>query len=340
MHVRFSEEPIRSTYLVNNPHFVSCSTDAYLTKFDMLKGLRKGGTFLLNTHTPVEEIEPLLPNKVKRQLAEKEAKFYIVNAVDLAYEIGLGRRINTIMQSAFFKLNEQLMPFDKANKLMKAALETYGRRGMEIVELNYKAIDAGGDHLVQVEVKPEWKALKDEVVTKDERPAFLKLSGHRKSLKEIHFQYQHLWISRYYMEQGSTAYEKRGIANPVPNGKIQHVNVTHAYLYVHTQVIRSFIVDEEEQKHLPEGAKAIPAQGRDMGEKKFSIQISTLDCTGCGVCVEVCPTKPKKSLEMKAIGEQLAAGTQQVADHFFNNVTYKDLGTDNFKNTNFRQPLF
>jgi len=344
MHVRFSEEPIRSTYLVNNPHFVSCSTDAYLTKFDMLKGLRKGGTFLLNTHTPVEEIESLLPNKVKRQLAEKEAKFYIVNAVDLAYEIGLGRRINTIMQSAFFKLNEQLMPFDKANKLMKeAALETYGRRGMEIVELNYKAIDAGGDHLVQVEVKPEWKALKDEVVTKDERPAFVK------NLADIvnAIEGDSLPVSAFmnyqdaHMEQGSTAYEKRGIANFVPEWQDSTCIQCNACVFACPHaVIRSFIVDEEEQKHLPEGAKAIPAQGRDMGEKKFSIQISTLDCTGCGVCVEVCPTKPKKSLEMKAIGEQLAAGTQQVADHFFNNVTYKDLGTDNFKNTNFRQPLF
>ena len=344
MHVRFSEEPIRSTYLVNNPHFVSCSTDAYLTKFDMLKGLRKGGTFLLNTHTPVEDIETLLPNKVKRQLAEKEAKFYIVNAVDLAYEIGLGRRINTIMQSAFFKLNEQLMPFDKANKLMKeAALETYGRRGMEIVELNYKAIDAGGDHLVKVEVKPEWKALKDEVVVKDERPAFVK------NLADIvnAIEGDSLPVSAFmnyqdaHMEQGSTAYEKRGIANFVPEWQDSTCIQCNACVFACPHaVIRSFIVDEEEQKHLPEGAKTIPAQGRDMGEKRFSIQISTLDCTGCGVCVEVCPTKPKKSLEMKAIGEQLAAGTQQVADHFFNEVTYKDFGTDNFKNTNFRKPLF
>ncbi|HPG43293.1 MAG TPA: pyruvate:ferredoxin (flavodoxin) oxidoreductase, partial [Acholeplasmataceae bacterium] len=151
MHLRFSKKPIRSTYLVNYPHFVSCSTDTYLRKYDMLKGLREGGTFLLNTTTPIEDIETLLPNRVKRQLAMKKAKFYIINAVDLAYEIGLGRRINTIMQSAFFKLNEHLLSYEDANKYMKQYAEkSYGRKGEAIVELNHNAIDAGYKHLVAV----------------------------------------------------------------------------------------------------------------------------------------------------------------------------------------------
>ena len=345
MHVRFSPEPIKSTYLVNEPHFISCSTDTYLFKYDMLKGLRKGGTFLLNTAHTGAELEAFLPNKVKRQLAEKEAKFYVVDANKVAYEIGLDRRINTIMQSAFFKLNEQLMPFEKANKLMKeAALETYGRRGMEVVELNYKAIDAGGDLLTKVEVKPEWKALKDDAPKKDDnRPAFVK------NLADIvnAIEGDSLPVSAFmdyqdaHMEAGSTAYEKRGIANFVPQWKPETCIQCNACVFACPHaVIRSFIVDENEQKDLPECSLTKPAQGRDMQGKLFSIQISTLDCTGCGVCVEVCPTKPNKSLEMVPIGDELAAGKQQQADHFFNNVTYKDLGSDNMKNAMFRQPLF
>ena len=345
MHVRFSPEPIRSTYLVNEPNFISCSTDTYLFKYDMLKGLRKGGTFLLNTAHTGLELEAFLPNKVKRQLAEKEAKMFVVDANKVALEIGLGRRTNTIMQSAFFKLNEQLMPFEKANQLMKdAALETYGRRGMEVVELNYKAIDAGGNLLHKVEVKPEWKALKDDVKAEDDkRPAFVK------NLADIvnAIEGDSLPVSAFmdyedaHMEAGSTAYEKRGIANFVPEWKPETCIQCNACVFACPHaVIRSFIVDEDEQKGLPEGTLAKPAQGRDMQGKLFSIQVSPLDCTGCGVCVDVCPTKPNKSLEMKPIGEELAAGKQQQADHFFNHVTYKDLGTDNMKNAMFRQPLF
>ena len=343
MHVRFSEEPIKSTYLVNNPHFVSCSTDSYLTRYDMLKGLRKGGTFLLNTTTPADEIETLLPNRVKRQLAEKEAKMYIINAVDIAHEIGLGRRTNTIMQSAFFKLNQQLMPFEKANKLMKeAALASYGRKGDEIVKLNYQAIDAGGDNLEEVEIKPEWKALKDEPKEEDNRPAFVK------NLASIvnAIEGDSVPVSSFmdyddgHMAVGSTEYEKRGIANFVPEWNPEKcIQCNQCVFACPHAVIRSFLVDEEEQKDLPEKALHKKATGRDMGKYEFSIQISALDCTGCGVCVEVCPTKPK-SLEMVPIGDELAKGSQEIAEHFFDNVSYKDLGTDNFKNTNFRKPLF
>ena len=344
MHLRFSDKPIRSTYLVNYPNFVSCSTDTYLTKYDMLKGLKQGGTFLLNTQTPADDIETLLPNKVKRQLAIKKANFYIINAVDLAYEIGLGRRINTIMQSAFFKLNEHLMDAKKANELMKSyAKKTYGRKGDAIVKLNEEAIDAGYKNIVKVDVKPEWATLTDEVETSnDNRPDFVKkiadivnaIEGD--SLPVSAF----LGYEDAHMENGASAYEKRGIANYVPEWRSENcIQCNQCVFACPHGVIRSFLADEQESANAPEGAKFIDAKGKDMAGYKFSIQVSTLDCTECGVCVEVCPTK-EKSLAMVPIGDELAKGSQETADYFFNEVTYKDLGDNNPKNLSFRQPLF
>jgi pyruvate-ferredoxin/flavodoxin oxidoreductase len=344
MHLRFSDKPIRSTYLVNYPNFVSCSTDTYLTKYDMLKGLKQGGTFLLNTQTPKEDIENLLPNKVKRQLAIKKAKFYIINAVDLAYEIGLGRRINTIMQSAFFKLNEHLMDAKEANELMKSyAKKTYGRKGDAIVKMNADAIDAGYKNLVEVDVKSEWATLEDQPETSnDNRPDFVKkiadivnaIEGD--SLPVSAF----LGYEDAHMENGSTAYEKRGIANYVPEWRSENcIQCNQCVFACPHGVIRSFLADDQEAANAPEGAKFIDAKGKDMQGYKFSIQVSTLDCTECGVCVEVCPTK-EKSLAMVPIGNELANGSQEIADYFFNEVTYKDLGDNNPKNLSFRQPLF
>ncbi len=343
MHLRFSPKPIKSTYLVNYPHFVSCSTDTYLRKYDMLKGLREGGTFLLNTQTPAENIEELLPNKVKRQLAMKKAKFYIINAVDLAYQIGLGRRINTIMQSAFFKLNEHLLPYEEANTYMKKYAEkTYGRKGEAIVELNNNAIDAGYKHLVEVKVNPEWALLEDEAKVETDRPDFV-----RKIADIVNaIEGDSLPVSAFlgyedaHMENGSAAYEKRGIANYVPEWRSENcIQCNQCVFACPHGVIRGFLADENEASGAPEGAKMLQAKGKGMEGYKFTIQVSTLDCTECGVCVQVCPT-PNKSLVMVPIGDELAKGSQETANYFFNEVTYKDLGTDNAKNLSFQQPLF
>ncbi len=344
MHVRFSKNPIKSTYLVNYPHFVSCSVDSYLTKYDMLKGLRQGGTFLLNTQTSKEDIENLLPNKVKRQLAQKKAKFYIINAVDLAYEIGLGRRINTIMQSAFFKLNDHLLNADDANKYMKQYSEkTYGRKGEAIVQLNAQAIDAGYINLVQIDVNPDWAVLIDAVdADKSNRPDYV-----RKIADIVNaIEGDSLPVSAFlgyedaHMENGSTAYEKRGVANYVPEWRSENcIQCNQCVFACPHAVIRSFLVDENEVEHAPDSAKLLDAKGKNMDGMKFTIQVSALDCTECGVCVQVCPT-PNKSLAMVPIGDELAKNSQQTADYFFNEVTYKDLGFDSPKNLAFHQPLF
>ncbi len=344
MHLRFSKNPIKSTYLVNYPQFVSCSTDTYLTKYDMLKGLKEGGTFLLNTTTPLEDIETLLPNRVKRQLAQKKAKFYIINAVELAYEIGLGRRINTIMQSAFFKLNDHLLPADEANKYMKAYAEkSYGRKGDAIVELNYAAIDAGYKNIIEVPVKSEWAVLEDDPKKDDsKRPDFVKkiadivnaIEGD--SLPVSAF----LGYEDAHMENGATAYEKRGIANYVPEWRSENcIQCNQCVFACPHGVIRAFLPNESEAANAPESAKMLQAKGKGMEGYQFTIQVSTLDCTECGVCVQVCPTK-EKSLAMVPIGDELAKGAQETADYFFNEVTYKDMGVDNPKNLSFNKPLF
>ncbi len=344
MHVRFSPHVIKSTYLVNNPHFISCSNDSYLRKFDMLKGIRKGGRFLLNTQTPLEELEAFLPNKIKRQLAEKQVKFYIINAADLAYGIGLGRRTNTIMQSAFFKLNEQLMPFEQAKELMKEyAKASYGRRGEAIVKMNYDAIDVGGDHIVEVKVKKEWLNLKDEIEeTKQTRPDFVKkIADVVNSL-----QGDTLPVSAFldyedgHIPQGTAAYEKRGVANYVPEWMSENcIQCNQCVFACPHAVIRAFLADEKEAKNAPENAQMVQARGRDLAEYKYTIQVSALDCTECGVCVEACPA-PNKALKMVPVQDELDKGSQEAADYFFNKVTYKDMGTNNVKNVNFNKPLF
>jgi pyruvate-ferredoxin/flavodoxin oxidoreductase len=344
MHVRFSKRPIRSTYLVNYPQFVSCSVDTYLNKYDMLKGLKDGGTFLLNTTTSQDQIDTLLPNKVKRQLAQKKAKFYIINAVELAYEIGLGRRINTIMQSAFFKLNDGLMNAEDANKYMKEYAEkTYGRKGGAIIEQNFAAIDAGYLNLIEIKVNPDWALLVDaEQADTSDRPDFV-----RKIADIVNaIEGDSLPVSAFlgyedaHMENGTTAYEKRGIANFVPEWRSENcIQCNQCVFACPHAVIRAFLADSTEAANAPDGAKMLQAKGKGMEGYKFTIQVSTLDCTECGVCVQVCPT-PNKSLAMVPIGDELARGSQQTANYFFNEVTYKDLGTDTPKNLSFQQPLF
>lgn len=344
MHLRFGSVPIRSTYLVSQPHFVSCSKDSYLTKYDMVDGLRQGGTFLLNTVE--EDVEALLPNKVKRLLAEKEAKLYVINAVKLAEEAGLGVMINTIMQSAFFSLNEQILPYDKAVKLMKKyADKAYGRKGKEIVEKNWAAIDAGKAGLVEVTVNPEWAKLEDaKVVIDTTRPEFVsRIADPVNAIKGYD-----LPVSAFIgyedgtMDNGGTAYEKRGIANYVPEWIEDNcIQCNQCAFACPHAVIRPFLLTDEEMAAAPEGMPTKKAVGKALAGLQYKIQISTLDCTGCGVCVEVCPAKTK-ALAMSPIHTEIDKGEIKNSEYLFNEVTYKDnlVGKNNAKNSQFAKPLF
>ena len=346
LHLRFSKKPIRSTYLVSQPHFVSCSTDAYLNKFEMIKGLRDGGTFLLNTVTPKEEIESLLPNSYKILLAKKKARFFIINAVDLAHKIGLGRRTNTIMQSAFFKLNEHIMPYAQAQDLMKEfAKKTYSKKGEALVKMNYDAIDAGAEYLVEVEVKESWANLPLENKTVDEtRPSFVRNIADVVNAIEG----DNLPVSAFidykdgHMPVGTAAYEKSGVANEVPAWDVDKCIQCNQCSFVCPHAcIRPFLISEEEAKNAPEGTTMKKAIGKGLDNLQYRIQVSVLDCTGCGVCVNICPSK-EKALALVPIHEAIMDKQDVKAEYFYNEVAYKDniTGKDNVKNVQFAQPLF
>ena len=358
LHLRFSKKPIRSTYLVNKPHFVSCSLDAYLEKFDMIDGLRDGGTFLLNTVVDADHIEERLPNKYKRLLAQKNAKFYIIAANAAARECGFrpGLGVNTIMQSAFFKLNEQIMDYEEAKQHMKEfATKTYAKKGADIVEQNHKAIDMGATKLVEVQVKPEWANLADDEVVVDEtRPGFVRdIADVINSIKGDNLPLS--VFAKYgddcHMPNGTAAYEKRGVATDVPLWIADNCIQCNQCAFVCPHAcIRPFLCTEEEVANAPEGAQFLDATG--FKGYKYTLQVSTLDCTGCGVCLTVCPGKPKKNAEgviekPKALVSHTMAASREakeevVADYFYNHVTYKSdvAGTANAKNVQFAKPLF
>ncbi len=348
-HLRFGPKPVNAPYLVSTADFVSCSLESYVGKYDMLAALKDGGTFLLNTVHNKKEIEECLPNSFKKQLAEKHAKFYIIDAVNLAREIGLGGRTNTILQSAFFKLNEQIMPYETAQELMKKyAFKAYSKKGQAIVDLNYKAIDAGGDALVEVKVKSSWKKLEPEVVAVDaNRPDFVRnVCDPVNAVKGYD-----LPVSAFNgyedgtLPAGTAAWEKRGIANFVPQWDSENcIQCNQCAFACPHAVVRPFLATEEEMANAPEGTVVLPAIGKGLEGLKYTIQISTLDCTGCEVCVNTCPGKKGvKALKMVPIQTATEAGQAEEAKYFFENVSYKDSLVDkmaNPKNSQFAQPLF
>jgi pyruvate-ferredoxin/flavodoxin oxidoreductase len=347
-HLRFGKRPIRSTYLVTRPSFVSCSLDSYLDKYDMLSGLRKGGTFLLSTVYTTEQILEKMPNKVKRTLAKKQAKFYIIDAVTLAREIGLGNRTNTILQSAFFKLNEQIMPFAEAETLMKKYTEkTYARKGEAVVKMNYRAIEVGYEGLKEIAVDPTWVNLQDEEREIDKnRPEFVRRIADPINQIEGNDLPVSTWLGYEdgTMVNGTTQYEKRAIANFVPRWIEENcIQCNQCSFVCPHAVIRPFLITEEEKANAPEKFVTLKPVGKGLEGLEYRIQVSVLDCTGCEVCVNVCPGKKGiKALEMVPIGEEVEANEAIHADYLFNHVTYKDnlVSKNNVKGSQFAQPLF
>lgn len=348
-HLRFSKKPITSTYLVSTPHFVACSVAAYLEIYDVLSGIRKGGTFLLNSIWNAEETIARIPNAVKRILAQKEINFYIINATKLAREIGLGSRTNTIMQAAFFKL-ANIIPFEDAQKYMKElAYKSYSKKGDTIVEMNYKAIDVGGDGLVKIDIDPSWMNLIDEV--KEEIISYKGTEFVEKIAKPMNAaKGDDLPVSAFLgyedgsFEHGTTEYEKRGVGVMVPRWiEANCIQCNQCASVCPHAVIRPFLINEEELSNAPSGVKEHNLNAKGVKEQKlsFKIQVSPLDCTGCELCVHECPTK-EKSLVMVPLGEELEYGEQENADYLFKKVTYKDdvLNRENTKGIQFAQPLF
>jgi pyruvate-ferredoxin/flavodoxin oxidoreductase len=343
-HLRFGDKPIRSPYLVNTPDFVACHVPAYLDKYDMLKGLKHGGTFLLNSIWSAEETKDKLPDSMKKYMAENDIQFYIINATKIAKEIGLGSRINTIMQSAFFKIAE-VIPYDDAfSEMKKAIIKSFGRKGEDIVKMNHAAVDRGGE-VEKVEIPAQWAKieLKPKKEIRVNVPEFV-----RKVAEPINnLKGDDLKVSAFLGREdgtfpsGTTAYEKRGVAINVPEWIHENCIQCNQCAFVCPHAcIRPFLMTEEELKNAPEGTIALEIKGKGYEGLKYTLQLSPLDCTGCGVCVDVCPSKVK-SLEMKPLDSQLDEIKRW--EYISDNVTYKTENIEiekSVKNSQFAQPLF
>jgi pyruvate-ferredoxin/flavodoxin oxidoreductase len=343
-HLRFGDSPIRSPYLVNTPDFVACHVPAYLGRYDMIKGLKKNGTFLLNSHWDVEETKNRLPNDVKRYLAANNINFYIINATAIAEEIGLGNRTNTIMQSAFFKISG-VIPYDQAvDQMKKFVVKSFGMKGEDIVKMNHSAIDLGGD-VTKVEVPADWASLADEAISTNGKivPDFIK-----NVVFPINAQKgDDLPVSTFLgredgtFPQGTTAYEKRGIAVNVPEWQDENCIQCNQCAYVCPHAaIRPFLFNEKELADAPAGTNTIKPNGKGFDGLQYRIQVSVLDCTGCGNCAEVCPAKTK-ALVMKSLDSQMIETDRW--DYVAEKVSIKDTIMDksmNVKASQFAQPLF
>ena len=341
-HLRFGDKPIRSPYLINAADFVACHVPAYLERYDILKGLKKGGTFLLNSIWDVEATKEKLPDDMKKYLAENEIKFYVINATQIAEDLGLGNRTNSIMQAAFFKTSS-VIPYEMAVKEMKKAIiKSYGMKGEEIVRMNHAAVDKGGE-VIQVDIPNEWKNLKI-TPKKDDRsiPDFIK-----NVVEPINAQRgDSLPVSAFIDREdgtfpaGTSQYEKRGIAVHVPEWIPENCIQCNQCSYVCPHaVIRPFLLTEEEVKKAPKGTRTVTGLAATK-EYHYRMQISPLDCTGCGNCVDVCPAK-SKALEMKTLDSQMVEDERWHYMH--EKVGYKDwvLPKDKtVKNSQFAQPLF
>ncbi|HRW95500.1 MAG TPA: pyruvate:ferredoxin (flavodoxin) oxidoreductase [Bacteroidales bacterium] len=343
-HLRFGDSPIYSPYLVTTPDFVACHVPNYLRKYDVLKGIKKGGTFLLNSLWDAEETKKHLPDFVKRTLAEKNINFYIINATKIADEIGLGGHTNTILQSAFFKI-ANVIPYEQAIKEMKDAIvKSYGKKGENIVKMNFAAVDRGGE-IEKVEIDPKWKSCsgKFEADTHNRlAPEWVKHVADVVNAQNG----DDLPVSVFKgyedgtMPAGTAAYEKRGIAVFIPEWNAENCIQCNQCAYVCPHAaIRPFVMTDEEAAKAPESVKRTAGNGPLKGYQ-FTIQVSPLDCAGCGNCADICPAKTK-ALTMKFAETQMAE--QQNFDYLHANIGYKDTivpKAQNVKNLGFTQPLF
>ncbi len=344
-HLRFGDKPIRSTYLVTTPDFVACHVPAYINLYDVLKGLKKGGSFLLNSIWDEEETKRRLPDHMKKYLAENEIKFYIINGTKLGEDIGLGTRTNTIMQSAFFKIT-QVIPFEMAvDEMKKAIVKSYGRKGEKVVNMNFAAVEAGGKNVHKVEIPEEWKNIEVKAANgTSERPEYIV-----KVVDAINNQKgDDLPVSTFVGAEdgsfplGTAAYEKRGIAVSVPEWQAENCIQCNQCSYVCPHAaIRPFLLTDEEVDKAPEGTETrVATPSKMFNGMSFRIQVSVLDCTGCGNCVEVCPSK-EKSLIMKSLDSQQDEIKRW--DYMVNEVSLKEKVVDktkSVKNSQFAQPLF
>lgn len=344
--LRFGKQPIKSTYLINNANYVACHNQTYVNLFDLTKGLKKNGTFVLNCHWNEQELEDKLPSYMKRYLANNQINFYTIDAVSIAGEIGLGNRINMIMQSAFFKLAD-IIPIEDAIKYLKESIsKTYGKKGEKIVQMNWEAVDRGINFLTKINVPQSWATAEDSFTNlpDKEEPDFIK-QIHRPISR---LKGDELPVSAFKGIEdgtfpcGTTAYEKRGIAPMVPEWQVDKcTQCNHCSFICPHAVIRPFLISEDEINKAPSDtflAKKTIGKG-EISKYQFRIQVSPLDCTGCGNCADICPA-PGKALIMKPAEEQVEEqlNNWEYASKLPYRADLMDVNT--LKGSQFKQPLF
>ena len=342
-HLRFGDTPIRSTYLLDEADYIACHNQSYVYKYDLLKGLRKGGTFVLNTIWDAEGLDEHLPAEMKQYIAKNDIQFYTLNAVKIGQEIGLGNRINMICQAAFFKLAD-IIPVEDAVKYLKESIvKAYGKKGEAIVNMNYKAVDAGIDSLVKVDVPASWAEAVEAEKPEVDEPAFIKdilrpmVAQKGNDLPVSTF----LGYEDGTFPCGTAAYEKRGIAVNVPEWKPENCIQCNRCSFVCPHAcIRPVLVTEEELAAAPEAFVAVDAKGKEVKGLKYRMQVSTMDCTGCGNCADVCPAK-QKALVMEPLETQ-----EQEVDNWAYAVDTKKvapkvdlMNPNSVKGSQFKQPL-
>ena len=350
-HLRFGDTPIRSTYLVNTPNFVACHVQAYLNMYDVTRGLQKNGTFLLNTIFDGEELANFIPNKVKRYFAQNNITVYYINATKIAQEIGLGNRTNTILQSAFFRITG-VIPVDLAVEQMKKFIvKSYGKKGQDVVDKNYAAVDRGGEYK-QLTIDPAWANLEDDVKEEDDAPAFIKelvrpINAQAGDLLKVSDFVKHDTVDGSW-QNGTAAYEKRGVEAFVPSWNSENCIQCNKCAYVCPHAaIRPFVLTDEELKGFDGVTLEMKAPAAMKG-MHFVIEPSVLDCLGCGNCADVCPGNPKKggkALTMVPFNPDAEDMKKEAAnwEYLVKNVKSKQDLIDikaNVKNSQFAQPLF
>jgi len=341
-HLRFGDEPIRSIYLIDEADYIACHNQSYVNQYDLLKGIKKGGIFVLNCIWDEKELDNHLPAEIKRQISLNDIEFYTVNATKIAEAIGLGNRINMIMQAAFFKL-ANIIPLEDAIKYLKAAVvKSYGSKGENIVKVNHEAIDKGIEAIVKVHVPEKWKNSEDNSQTDIEEPDFVKnIMRPMNAMKG-----EDLPVSIFVdiedgtLPNGTSAYEKRGIAVNVPEWIADNcIQCNICALVCPHAVIRPVLATQEELSSAPETFVTKQAVGKGMEDYQFKIQISPMDCTGCGNCADVCPAK-EKALVMKKLSSQTE---HEIPNYDFSitKVPYKggNFGNKTIKDSQFRKPL-
>ena len=349
-HLRFGDTPIRSTYLVTTPNFVACHVQAYLHMYDVTRGLQPNGTFLLNTIFDGEELVHFMPNKVKRYFAQNNITVYYINATKIAQEIGLGNRTNTILQSAFFRITG-VIPVDLAVEQMKKFIvKSYGKKGQDVVDKNYAAVDRGGEYK-QLTVDAAWANLADDAVVEDDAPAFVKelvrpINAQAGDLLKVSDFVKHDTVDGSW-QNGTSAYEKRGVEAFVPQWNADNCIQCNKCAFVCPHAaIRPFVLTDEEMAGFDFTTITMKAP-KAMAGMHFRIEASVLDCLGCGNCADVCPGNPKtgKALTMVPFNPDAEEMKQEAAnwDKLVKEVKSKQDLVDiksNVKNSQFAQPLF